>query len=120
MDKTEKDDLGTFLGPITLNAVVHLMSPEGHTAEVSIGLAPGRPVDAAAITRAIRQAAEAGAEHGMKPMGPATFFNHVLVKAKTGRVGQFATPDSMQYELDTGVIEYEPEEADDDEDEDDE
>jgi hypothetical protein len=105
-----------FVGPVTLEAVVHLVSEEGHTAKVTVGLAPGIPVTADDLLGAINQAARAGEKHSMKPMAPSTFFNHVLVKETTGRVGNFATPASMEYELESGVIEYRDEPADDDDD----
>lgn len=97
-----------FIGPVTFDAVVHLVSEDGRVARVTVGLAPGRPVDREAILHAISQAAAAGEQHDMKPMGPDTFFNHVLVKEKIGRVGNFATPSEMYYELESGTIEYRP------------
>lgn len=93
-----------------------MVSEAGHTAKVTVGLAPGRPASAEDILRAINQAAEAGERHEMKPMAPATFFNYVLVKEKTGRVGNFATPASMEYELACGTIEYHHDAPDDDDD----
>lgn len=95
-----------FIGPVTFDAIVHLISEDGRSAKVTVGLAPGGSITRDDVLRAIGQAAEAGEDHGMKPMGPETFFNHVLVKEKTGRIGNFAVPSSMYYELESGVIEY--------------
>lgn len=110
-DKSEQ-----FIGPVTFDAVVHLVSEDGRSAKVTVGLAPGRPISREDVLRAISQAAEAGEDHGMKPMGPSTFFNSVLVREKTGRIGNFAVPSNMHYELESGVIEYRHERDDEDDD----
>lgn len=110
--------MSKVLGPIQLEAKVHCIHPEtGGSAKVRYSFSPGQPVDAAAIEKALRVAAEAVTEHGYVLMGPATFFNHVLVKEKTGRIGNFAMPADFDYDafgLETAEAERPDIEDDDD------
>lgn len=92
-------DAAKVLGPVSIEAVVHLVNPEtGDTGKVTYGFSVGREVTAKDIERALRGSAEAAREHGMALMAPDTFFNHVLVKEKTGRVGNSATPSEFNYD----------------------
>lgn len=87
-----------LLAPIQLEGAIHFVHPEGHTAKVTFTFGPGKPVTADALQRAIETASKAVAEQGFVLMGPDTFFNHVVVKEKTGQVGRFATPVAFQFE----------------------
>lgn len=83
---------------MTLEANVHFVNPEtGDTATATYTFPPGQPVDEAAIERACRKSAEAVSDTGFVLMAPSTFFNHVIVRQKTGRIGNFATPRDFEY-----------------------
>ena len=95
---TDTND-SAVLGPAQIEAKVHFVHPEtGNTAVATFGFPPGQPVTSEDIERALRKSSEAVAEHGYVLMGPNSFFNHVIVKEKTGRVGNFALPRSFDYE----------------------
>jgi len=119
--------MSKVLGPIRLDAQISFIDPEtGNVATVNYGFPPGQPVSAEDIEAAMRACAEAVAKTGPYVlMGPNTFFNHVIVKAKTGRIGMFALPASFRYDAfgmeiaEADWHEYEDEEDFDDEDEDD-
>ena len=97
----------TVQGPVQLEAKVHLVNPDtGAQAVVTYSFPPGRAPTEEEISRAIGEAAVAGEPHGMLPMGPRTFFNAVLVKEKTGRVGNFAVPREMYFPEGLVTAEY--------------
>lgn len=87
-----------ILGPLQIEANVHFIHPDGHSAKVNFTFAPGQPVTAEDIERALRKSANAVEDQGFVLMGPDTFFNHVVVKEKTGRAGRFATPSGFQFD----------------------
>lgn len=109
-------------GPVMIEAKVHLVNPDnGSTAEVTYSFPPGRAPSAEDIAKAIDAAGKAGKKHGMAPMGPSTFFNAVLVKEKTGRVGNFAVPLEFGFPEGLETVEYDYRNRDDElEDEDEE
>lgn len=87
------------LGPVTLEAKIHVINPEtGDMGVVTYNFSPGQPVTEESIEESMQAANDAVVEHGMLLMAPYTFFNHVLVKEKTGRVGNFAVPNSFHYD----------------------
>jgi hypothetical protein len=117
-----------LIGPFTFDVKVHVESQDERTiGAVTIGLAPGKVPTIEDIHRAIGQAL-AALPDGYTLLEGKDFFNRVLVKEKTGRIGNFATPASFRYdlaELETaarGAYQPEPEEVEesDEEDEDDE
>lgn len=88
------------IGPITLEAHIHFANDaEGVIGSANVGLAPGKPVTLEALHRAIGQTL-AAIPDDCRLLTPDEFFNRVLVKEKTGRVGRFATPASFQYDTD--------------------
>lgn len=87
-----------ILGPIQIEASIHLVHPDGHIAKVTFGFPPGKEVSADDIEEALKKSSSAVEEQGFVLMGPDTFFNNVLVKEKTGRAGRFATPNSFQFD----------------------
>lgn len=94
-------------GPVMIEAKVHLVNPDnGSTAVVTYSFPPGRAPSAEDVAKAIAEAGNAGKKHGMAPMGPSTFFNAVLVKRKTGRVGNFALPREMDFPEGLETVEY--------------
>jgi len=110
------------IGPITLEAKVHIANDEdGTIGAATVGLAVGKPVTLEALHRAIGQTLAALPE-GYRLLEPSEFFNKVLVKEKTGRVGNFATPGSFNYDTDAiaaaGRAAYTPEPDDESGDED--
>lgn len=109
----------TAQGPVQLEAKVHLVNPDtGAMAVVTYLFPPGRAPTEEEISKAIVEAAVAGEPHGMLPMGPRTFFNAVLVKEKTGRVGNFAVPRGMYFPEGLVTAEYDVYESEYDDDED--
>jgi hypothetical protein len=118
--------MSEVLGPIQLEAKVYFVNPEtGDTATATYSFPPGRPVDKEAIESAFRKSAEAVGDTGFVLMAPSTFFNHVLVREKTGRIGNFATPRDFQYDAfglelgDANRRDWSEDDEDEDEDEDD-
>lgn len=87
-----------ILGPIQFEGKIHMVHPEGHHATVTFKFAPGRPITVDGIESALRTAQQAVEEQGFILMGPSTFFNHVLVKEKTGRSGNFAITKDFQFD----------------------
>jgi hypothetical protein len=87
-----------LIGPFTIDVKVHVGSDsEGTIGAVTVGLAPGQVPTAEAIYRAIGQALSALPESYALLEGD-EFFNKVLVKEKTGRNGNFATPSSFDFD----------------------
>lgn len=113
------------IGPITLEAKVHIANDEdGTIGAATVGLAVGQPITLEALHRAVGQTLAALPE-GYRLLKPSEFFNKVLVKEKTGRAGNFATPASFNYDAaalaEAGRAAYtpepeEPEETDEDDD----
>ena len=104
-------------GPIEIDVKVHLLHPEtGDTAIVTYGLSPGKVPGADSIREALNASLKAGERHGMVLMGAETFFNHVLVKKKFGRVGNFATPSEFRYDHDLPTADVPHVEFDDEDD----
>lgn len=104
------------IGPITLEAKVHFAKDdEGLIGSANVGLAPGQPATVEALHRAVGQTFAALPE-GFRLLTPDEFFNKVLVKEKTGRTGNFATPASFHYDADAlikaGRAAYTPEPED--------
>lgn len=85
----------TIIGPIQLDAHISFVNPEGAIATVKFGFAVGRPVTEEDLRRAVEVSAQRVPDD-FKLMGPDTFFNHVLVKQRTGRHGNFAVPHQMR------------------------
>lgn len=101
------------IGPITLEAKVHVANDEdGTIGAATVGLAVGQPITLEALHRAVGQTLSALPD-GYRLLSPSEFFNRVLVKEKTGRVGNFATPASFSYDAvalaDAGRAAYTPE-----------
>ena len=107
------------VGPITLEAKVHFTKPDTNViGSATVGLGVGEPVTLEALHRAVGQTLAALPE-GCRLLDPSEFFNKVLVKEKTGRTGNFATPASFHYDADAlavaGRAAYTPEPETDDE-----
>ena len=101
------------IGPITLEAKVHFaIDADGVIGAANVGLAVGAPVTLEALQRAVGQTL-AALPDGARLLTPDEFFNKVLMKEKTGRVGRFATPASFQYDpealAEAGKAAYVPE-----------
>ena len=77
---------GAFIGPITFDATVHFIGEDGRSGKAMVCFPPGKAIGREDVMRTISQAVALVGHLGMKPMGPNTFFNHVLVKEKTGRI----------------------------------
>lgn len=112
------------VGPITLEAKVHFTKPGTNViGSATVGLGVGEPVTLEALHRAVGQTLAALPE-GCRLLDPYEFFNKVLVKEKTGRAGNFATPASFHYDADAlaeaGRAAYTPEPKTDDDEGDDE
>lgn len=89
-----------IVGPITLEAKVHFAKDdEGLIGSANVGLSPGQPVTIEGLHRAVGQTL-AALPDGCRLLTPDEFFNRVLVKEKTGRNGNFATPASFDYDTD--------------------
>jgi translation elongation factor P/translation initiation factor 5A len=89
---------GSFVGPISLTAKVHCVSKKHRQfAEVEISLPPGRQVTVESLHRAVGRALAALGED-FRLMDAEEYFNQVVVRAKTGRAGKFAAPDSMWFD----------------------
>ena len=106
---TKSTHTQTVQGPVQLEAKVHLVNPDtGAMAVVTYSFPPGRAPTEEEISNALDEAAAAGVPHDMMLMGPHTFFNAVLVKEKTGRVGNFAVPRGMYFPEGLVTAEYHP------------
>ena len=70
-------------------------------AKVTFGLSPGKVPNDNDILIAIGAALKAVRESlpDVSLMSSKDFFNRVLVKEKTGRIGHFAVPSSMEYDV---------------------
>lgn len=89
-----------MIGPITLEAKVHFAIDDDNViGSANVGLSVGEPVTLEALHRAVGQTLEALPANA-RLLTPDEFFNKVLVKEKTGRVGKFAIPSSFQYDVD--------------------
>jgi hypothetical protein len=102
-----------LIGPITLEAKVYFTNADGDvTGSANVGLGAGRPVTLEALHRAVGQTL-AALPDDCRLLSPDAFFNKVLVKEKTGRIGHFATPSSFHYDVDAlaqaGRVAYTPE-----------
>lgn len=87
-----------LVGPVTFDVKVHVANDEDSViGAVTVGLAPGKPVTHRSLLRAIGQALEALPD-GYRLLSGDEFFNKVLVKEKTGRTGNFATPAGFGYD----------------------
>jgi len=101
------------IGPITLEAKVHFaIDDDDVIGAANVGLSVGQPVTLEALHRAVGQTL-AALPDGARLLTPQEFFNKVLVKEKTGRVGRFATPANFQYDpealAEAGKAAYVPE-----------
>jgi hypothetical protein len=108
-----------LIGAFTIDVKVHVENKaEGTIGAVTIGLAPGKVPTLEALHRAVGQTLSA-LPKGYELLGGEDFFNKVLVKEKTGRIGNFATPSSFLYDVEAlaaaGRAAYtpEPDDADD-------
>lgn len=113
-----------MIGPITLEAKVHFANDnQGVIGSAVVGLGVGEPVTLEELHRAVGQTLAALPE-GSRLLEPGEFFNKVLVKEKTGRNGNFATPASFNYDTAalaiSGQAAYTPEPKSDEADEEDE
>jgi Flp pilus assembly protein CpaB len=90
--------MSKFIGPITLGAQVHFAKGD-LIGSATVGLPPGKPVTEEAIERTIGKAL-AALPKGSRLLTADEFFNRVLVKEKTGQVGNFALPSSFDYDVD--------------------
>lgn len=89
----------TLIGPIVLEAKVYFTNAEkGVIGSATVGLAPGKPVTLESLHRAVGQTL-AALPDDCRLLNADEFFNEVLVKEKTGRVGHFATPSSFHYDV---------------------
>lgn len=92
------------IAPVTLEVRVHIVNDDtGQIGSAVVGLSPGRPVTRQALYRAIGQTL-AAIPTGFRLAPPDDFFNKVLIKEKTGRVGNFATPSSFHYDVDALIV----------------
>ena len=88
-----------LIGPIVLEAKVYFTNAEGGViGNATVGLTPGKLVTLESLHRAVGQAL-AAIPDDCRLLGPDEFFNKVLVKEKTGRIGHFATPSSFHYDV---------------------
>lgn len=106
-----------LIGPFTIDVKVHVAG-ENTIGAVTVGLSPGKVPTLESIQRAIGQAIAAlPPEYHL--LNGDDFFNKVLVKEKTGRIGNFATPSSFLYDVDalaaSARAAYVPESKQDDE-----
>lgn len=103
----------TLIGPIVLEAKVYFTNAEeGVIGSATVGLSPGKPVSLESLHRAVGQTL-AALPDDFRLLNADEFFNKVLVKEKTGRIGHFATPPSFHYDVDAleqaGRVAYTPE-----------
>ena len=88
-----------ILGPIVLKGFVHFTDGQGVFGFAEVGLSPGAVPTEERLVRAMGNTLAAIPE-GCRLLNADEFFNQVLVKERTGRVGKFALPGSMDYDLD--------------------
>lgn len=89
-----------MIGPFTIDIKIHVQSEkEGTIGSVTYGLSPGRVPTREDFIRGIG-AALAALPDGYSLLNGDDFFNKVLVKEKTGRVGNFAVPGDCCYDVD--------------------
>lgn len=87
------------IGPITLEAKVHIIRDDGTIGSATVDLSPGKPVQIEDLHQAVGLALAALPDN-FRLLTADEFFNCVLVKEKTGRIGHFATPESFRYDVD--------------------
>lgn len=88
----------SMIGPITLEAKVHFATSEGQIGAVTVGLPPGATVSHQRLLCAIGQAL-AVMPPDYRLLDGSEFLNHVLVREKTGRSGDFACPRDMEFDV---------------------
>lgn len=88
-----------MIGPIQIEAKIHF-NVGGNIGFVNFGFPVGEPVTESDLLVAIGKAITEIREQfdQVELMHPEAFFNQVLVKEKTGRVGKFELPDSFDYD----------------------
>lgn len=88
-----------LIGPVTLEAKVHIASDDGSLqGDVTVSLPPGQVPTQDALNRVIGQALHSMPE-GYRLMTPFEFINGVLLP-DVGVHGRYAVPASFQYDLD--------------------
>lgn len=86
-----------MIGPITIDVKVHVGNDNGVTGAATVGLPVGEVPTIVDLHEAIGKAL-AALPGDFRLLEPGEFLNRVLIKEKTGRIGNFAVPPTMIYD----------------------